>query len=415
MMDFLPIRFKKFIAATAIAAALINPVFAGATPKAMSETMQRTAFVRESGPVADHQAIVLLPAYLGLINPSTIGLIVSIQQASVSMTTGNTTGTATINSVTVANTALFYGGQSPGAGTDFTNEYGSVDLTNATTLTATRNTSATNTVTLYVTVVEWKSSAVNSIQSGTASTSSGTSGTATITSVTTGNSIVLYNGQVCQVTGSSAQSTTIVHIQLTNATTVTVTRGASSGSAVIGHFMVLEFKSGILQSSTQNGTIAIAAASTSNTATITSVTTANTLLLYNGQISSNGSDAGNSWAYLVLTNATTVTATRVGTSGTQTPAFSVLEFKSANVKSNNSAQTVIATSTQTNTATITAIVTTKAIMSFLGDVNSAGSTIAVDTWANAVITNTTTITVGRGAGSGANTDTVSWNVLELVG
>lgn len=72
-----------------------------------------------------------------------------------------------------------------------------------------------------------------------------------------------------------------------------------------------QFISGV--KSTQSGTITLASGVTSNTATITSVNTAKTELLFLGfdctctPLAADGSE----YPYIVLTNATTVTANRV--------------------------------------------------------------------------------------------------------
>jgi hypothetical protein len=348
-----------------------------------------------------------------LLSYGATSLIKSIQNVSVTIAGSSATGTATITSVNTANTALFYGGQQVSGQNNFDGQYASIDLTNATTLTATRNISQSTTVTVWVTVVEFQSSAVKSIQYGTASTGAAASGTATITSVTTTNSAIIFNGQVCQVASSSAMSSCLVHGVLTNATTVTATRGASSGSAVILHFCVLEFNSGILNSSTQAATIQIASAGTSNTATITSVTTSQTATMYGGLITSNGSGAGNVYAYAQLTNGTTLTVTRNSNAAvTTTVPVTVMEFKAANVNSLNRAKTTIASSASSQTATITAVNTSLTAISHLGMSDSAAGTAIGDNLGDASLTNATTVTMARGT-SNTNSLDNSWEAIEF--
>lgn len=79
--------------------------------------------------------------------------------------------------------------------------------------------------------------------------------------------------------------------------------------------------------SIQKGTIVIANASASNTATITAVTTGKSFVLHGGAYSSNSAAAINdNMAALDLTNSTTVTATRLGTNYNLTISYTVVEF-----------------------------------------------------------------------------------------
>ncbi len=77
--------------------------------------------------------------------------------------------------------------------------------------------------------------------------------------------------------------------------------------------------------SIQRGVISIAGAASSNTATITSVDTAKAVISCLG---STGTDAStnSSSGYVALTNATTVTATRGGSSGTGSVSWQVVEY-----------------------------------------------------------------------------------------
>ena len=78
----------------------------------------------------------------------------------------------------------------------------------------------------------------------------------------------------------------------------------------------------------QYGTITIANAVASGTATITSVDTTKSLLVYLSQTHFSGSGATvEDQSRLTLTNSTTVTATRAGTDGENIIAFCVLTFK----------------------------------------------------------------------------------------
>lgn len=358
------------------------------------------------------QAIFPLPASLGLFTPVASSLIKSIQNVSVQIGASATTGTTTISAVTNANTAIYYGGQSPSTGVNYDVDLGAVTLS-GTTLTGTRQTSNTGTVTIYVTIVEFVSSAIQSVQYGSQSTGASASANATITSVTTTNAYVITNGQTCQVASSSGASTCRVNVALTGATTVQVARGTSAGTGVTGYFCVVEHKGSILNSSTQTFSIAITSTSTSNTATITSVTASQAMIAYGGSTNSLGSGAGNQLGYCALTNGTTVTATRVAAANTTTVNGTVVEFPSSKIKSMNRGSTTIASGNTTNAATLSPTVTTSmAASNYLGESNSAAGTTASDNWGNAQLTATNTETLGRGTG-GSNTLTVSWEVPEF--
>lgn len=80
--------------------------------------------------------------------------------------------------------------------------------------------------------------------------------------------------------------------------------------------------------SVQYGTVVIGAGATSATATISSVTTSKSVVVFLGfQESSSAATPQTYLAYLTLTNATTVTATRQASGDTLTVGFCVVEFQ----------------------------------------------------------------------------------------
>jgi len=78
---------------------------------------------------------------------------------------------------------------------------------------------------------------VKSIQRGTITVSGATTNTATITAVVVAKSLVSHLGQQC-ATNDAAQAN--CHLDLTNTTTITATRGTTSGAATVS-FEVVEF------------------------------------------------------------------------------------------------------------------------------------------------------------------------------
>lgn len=169
-------------------------------------------------------------------------------------------------------------------------------------------------------------SLIKSVQRGTITiTSPATSNTATITSVAMANSRLRHLWSSVSSGGNFGQGA--ISLVLTNATTITATTQTDIGSTHVVSYEITEYWPGVLRS-VQRNTITLGAAVTSNTATITSVNTAKSELSYLGEQSDEAQNA-DSFAKVVLTNATTVTATRNGgggAAGTAIVSFEVAEF-----------------------------------------------------------------------------------------
>lgn len=177
-------------------------------------------------------------------------------------------------------------------------------------------------------VAQWlQPSVIRSIQRGTITvTGAQASNTATITAVNTNNSRLRLLWMTSNGTGGTA-FTHAARLTLTNTTTVTANRNSASGVDVVVGFEVTEYWPRVLRS-VQRGSITIAIAATSNTATITAVNTGKTELNWLGQQTDEANDA-DGYAKLILTNATTVTANRTGgggVAGTVTASYEVVEW-----------------------------------------------------------------------------------------
>lgn len=171
----------------------------------------------------------------------------------------------------------------------------------------------------------------------------------------------------------------------------------------------------------QYGSITISNGSTTNTDTITSVVTGNSLLLSLGRQTSISNNE--SWddicAYLTLTNSTTITATRGHDVGSVIVSFCIIEFHPDIIKSNQSGTIYLDTSSTTNTETISEVDTSKYTMSFLGFKTDAwqrddsDETEGIETYIT--LTNSTTITANRKTAPGMNGDdvTVSYQIIEF--
>ena len=163
------------------------------------------------------------------------------------------------------------------------------------------------------------------IQRGTIDiTGTNGTGTATVTAVNVDCSELFLIGY------NSGEATNIVnvmgHLILTNSTTVTATRDTANlgggVTATLG-FELREWMPGIIKR-VQRGTIVLTGVST-NTATITEVDTAKSILRMNGNLA-NANAPDRSQVRLTLTNGTTITATRSSSTNDTTVAYEITEF-----------------------------------------------------------------------------------------
>jgi hypothetical protein len=157
-------------------------------------------------------------------------------------------------------------------------------------------------------IAQWRQRGlIVSIQRGSISLNNLTSATATITAVNLANAILVFGG-VQAAAGSGDQSVAACKIVLTNATTVTATVTTANANTRNVEYQVIEFVPGVIKS-IQAGTITVSGAATSNTATVTAVDTAKSILLPLGMTTTYVgamSDASINHR-MSLTNATTVT------------------------------------------------------------------------------------------------------------
>jgi hypothetical protein len=153
-------------------------------------------------------------------------------------------------------------------------------------------------------------SLVKSIQRGTIVLSGVTSNTATIAAVNLLDAELVFLGSTYDTDASDNDNNYECRVELTNATTVTAARVGAGGSVTVS-YEVIQYVPGVIRS-VQRGTIAVSGV-TSNTATVTSVNTAKSRLTSLGSAASSGSPAGLGGRFkanLVLTNATTITASK---------------------------------------------------------------------------------------------------------
>jgi len=229
-----------------------------------------------------------------------------------------------------------------------------------------------------------------------------TSATATISSVDTTRSAVFnsYGWQSALTTtntSNDAPDHLCVRFELTSATEVTVYRHATVSThdfTVLA--TVVQFVDGKLDS-LQKGTVTITDTNTSNTASITSVDTSRSVVLWNGstcdRTGSNRMTSGS--AELALTDATTVTATRISTVDEMVAGFVVLEFASGVTDSIQEVSITVNNPDLSDTATITSVDTSRSMIFPGGEASFEANWILAVVGTEMELTNATTVTATR--------------------
>lgn len=347
------------------------------------------------------------------------GIIESIQQVEFTIASSATSGTTTISSVDTAKTAIFFshhilgGRRQTNTSTVANDAMVRVDLTNGTTVTATRGDNPAFAITVVCTVVEFTSAAVDSIQQGSIQfTGTTTSNTDTISSVDTARSVVVHNG-VDTSQNASIGGSAFTDVVLTNATTVTATRDAAGSATINTNYVVIEFAAGIVDS-VQPFSVAITSGTT-NTATITSVDTAISMIFPGGMtLDSTSMQGDDDLCYAELTNGTTVTATR-NTASAQVPVVTgtVVEFASGKIESIQRGVDTIAASATTEDVTVSSVVVAQSTVNALGATSNSGSAFDPEEQTFTIeILNSTTIRATRDVGS-SRTVIFSWELAEF--
>lgn len=271
--------------------------------------------------------------------------------------------------------------------------------TNSTTITATRGTAVTDTLIVGYYIVQWSVGVTKSVQRVETVVGSGSSsGTASISSVVTANSFVNTLGS------NSVSSNSIVVAEfrnsLTNSTTITSTRGVTTDTASATS-QVTEFNAGYTNS-IQEETVTMTAVNT-NTATISAVTTGESML-FNGGFSYT-SMAGNTnsiFSTQELTNSTTVTGKRNGSAANNISIGTVVDFNPAYLNSNTQSFNVVVPTALTGTASISSVTTSKSLLSWNGMQNSNGTSANLSRVLMYLgLTNSTTVTGTKGSNASA--------------
>lgn len=335
---------------------------------------------------------------------------VGVQHFSITINSGGTTATATINAVG-SGAFILFGGMNPSVASAANEAFAWITLTNSTTITATRNTGTAGSIIITGCIIDGTSNLITSVQYGTVTITGTTTGSSSISAVTNANTAIHLLGWSSSNTASTPSAEN-PRLSLSG-TTVTATRDDTTGNLVVG-FVVIEFNGSVLNQSVQN----VAAVSTGNvstyTATILSTVLNKSLVIYAG---SSAPDAGNIARVLQygrLTNTTTITAIcSLASVLVKNYNCSVVEFVSGVLNSNMQRAITTLTAVASNTSTVSSVTKSNSALSWLG--NSTDTTAASSlniSYGESVLTNNTTVTVSKNGATGNITG--SWEVAEFV-
>lgn len=338
-----------------------------------------------------------------LASISSSGFVRSVTPVEITIAASATSGTqALAASVDITRSVIFWGGfTTDDSGSAANTALPRVELTDASTVTAYRNTAAASTVTVRGTLVEFLPTAVESVQAGKVTLGSAqTSNTSSLTSaVATTRSAVFFLGATSSY-GLNLSTTVLAGIDLTDGSTVTATRNAANSSTMEVGYAVVQFKPGVVNS-VQKRVATFTSGNAAENDTISAVTPANTILLHNGCVSA-GTTYSNSHSHIRLTDGTTVAVTRNGTAASsRSTYYTVLEFAAGVLASVERNVAAMSSGNGSADTTITSVDTAKAFTYLCGYLTSG--TAYNTQQPTAKLLNATTVRSERGGTSNAAT------------
>ena len=340
--------------------------------------------------------------------------IKSVQYVSITIAAGATSGTATISSVDTARTFLNHNGVTTAAASGATRDtiWPGVTLTNSTTITASRITASSDTVTINVGIVEGTSLLVDSVQYGTITTTS-SSVNATVTSVITSQSAAIWNGcTTTSASGSGAAENSRYYgsfVDLTSSTTVNATDD-TFGSNRVTYFCLVQFASGALQS-LQRLSDDYTSANTTDTKTISSVTVGNVFVAWG--CGTRNTNAATNVYHGILSSSTTFDFVRAQTgTAIRKPRCTIVEFVSAVVGVSAQGGAITLNNVTSATATLSPTMnTSKTILNMLGSTAPTGD--QTSEWQKIELTNSSTVTATVNSTSASSNRKSGWRAIEL--
>ena len=301
-------------------------------------------------------------------------LYTSIQPITGTIGTLDDSVDVTISSVDTALTTLMWRGQTGTSDLNNTRKDNWVraQLINSTTVRFTRgNVAAVGAVSCAVTVIEWSSDWIDTIQRGTiAITNAATSNTATITSIDTSRSYVSLLGFSSNSTSASNYSYTASPVVvLTNSTTITATTNALESSptaeTITISYEAVQFKAAKVRSIQYAEFSGSSGTDLTKNVTISSVTPGDCMLIPNGQYMSSTGAAR--WFTAELQSATNVRFTR-GTASSldYKVGVTVVELIDTFAAVENISDSGYVTSATTKDVTITTLDPAKSFLTYQG-------------------------------------------------
>jgi hypothetical protein len=254
---------------------------------------------------------------------------------------------------------------------------------------------------------------VNSVQQVAITIPTGsTSATATISAVGS-LAYVDYKGANTNTTLNHA-NVNYPRVALTNSTTVTATRNASSVTDAVTVYASVVDATSSLVDSVQSGTSTIGVGSSTKSTTITSVTTSRSAVLLLGATSDPATnDQTLAWASFILSSATTVQAKRNATGGNDTTAgFQVVQFASGALHAIQTVSRTI-TSGTSRTDTLTAVVMASTWLAFNGVTTNDLDTLDIEATKFA-LTSTTAVTDTNNTALVVSNQQLRYTVIEYV-
>lgn len=319
---------------------------------------------------------------------------VGVQQVSITIPTGATTATATINAVGAGAFVVFQGQTATDTVAQLDDSLCSIALTNATTITASRGvSSASKTCTVNAVIIDGDTTnLIKSVQTGTIAVST-TSNTASISPVTNNNAATVCLGQMVGASSSNLDALVVISL---SSTTVTALRTTSAGVTTTIQYQIVEFQGSALNGSVQNFAYSTTKSGTSDTVTLSSITTANTMIFNGSQSVANGVNNAEYMIYGALTSATVFTLTwNTSDSGAETRKYNgtAVQFASSGPLAQNIQRGTITISASTgNTANITSSATKSTLVNWLGNSTTTTTAIGNTTLFNITQTSPTVIT-----------------------
>ena len=254
-------------------------------------------------------------------------------------------------------------------------------------------------------------SLIKSIQEIDITISSGnSSNTGTITAVNVNCTALFFAGVRTNVLNASpgGRCDWQNRFELTNSTTITMHVGRATSGDVVGRVTVVEFQPWCIKS-IQYGTCIAGSGSTAMNTAVNSADMNHTVCLWLGTTTDNVTqNTTDTLGHVYQVNATQVTTTRSGTTGSITTGFCLLEFQPGILKSNQQTFVSIGSGVATGTTTISSVNLSQAMIMFGGFRSNAFQADLP----RLTLTNSTTLTATRN-NTPANTCALRFNVVEF--